>query len=121
MFLKGEFQLEVEVVYPVSAKSQSFAGGVQELKDRLHRMLALGYKERLALLNELSDTLLGKGLELQGDVPTVGLPFLVGFLQQANLRKLIAREILNPQTLEHFVSDGEMCPCWVCFHGLLAL
>ena len=98
---------DVEILYPGGIRQQSFPQVLQRLKGRLQNARTLQYQERLTALNALSDALLSRSAGLPGVLSSMGLPFLVGFLRQVNLEKLVARELSHPRALEHFVATEE--------------
>jgi hypothetical protein len=98
---------DVEMLFPASTRHQTFPQALQALQERLRTAPTVKYRERLAALHGLSEVLLRRSTALPTTIPPVGLPFLTSFLQQINLEHLVAREIPDPQALEHFVPAGD--------------
>ena len=97
----------IEFAFPDTLRDREFPEMLQELRRRLRQPPVLSYRERLAVLNDLADSLLARSTTALGATSTAGLPFLVGFLRATNLEHLLSREIARPEALEHFVTvDG---------------
>jgi acyl-CoA reductase-like NAD-dependent aldehyde dehydrogenase len=98
---------EVEIVFPTNACHDAFPTVLHGLQQSFRVAVTLQYRDRLAVLDELSDVLLTKRSVELGAATTVGLPFLAGFLRQTNLKTLVRRELSQPLALERFVPAGE--------------